>query len=69
MSHILPTSVTETIGEETEDYFPAFTKPQPAETVQTLLQHTDRKRRFVVLENDRSTVFSMVGSRRMFFLG
>ncbi len=51
MPCILPTSVNETIGEDTGDYYPVFS----VETLQDALQHTVRKRQFVVYERDRST--------------
>ncbi len=62
MCHIFNTSANETISEEIGDYYPIFHNvfaqfAQSAETLQKALQHTDRKRQFVVYQKDRSTIF------------
>ncbi len=61
MLHILPSSVNETISEETGDYHPvlynAFVRSaQSAETLRNTLRHTDQKRRFAVYEHDHIAV-------------
>ncbi len=76
MPHIFPTSATETISEEIEDYYSAFNNAlgwsaQSAETLQNALQRTDWRRRFVVYEHDQAVVvfFTIYGwKQKVIFL-